>query len=173
MRISAPVFNTIKYGLYALLTLNVLMFLAYATVHEALDSLGWLMLLAALEWQSASSGRLPRPRMRGLLQVLQVVGAALVLYAWGLFFWHRQWLDAANATAWLLLVASLEADLRLPSAHAWHRARLHVGVKACLYSALLAFAVLWGIAEDALNFYDAMLWIVCYGAVEMNLLRRL
>lgn len=166
----ARLFLTVKYGLYALLALNIALFFRHATAQEGLDSLGWLILLAVFEVESAS----PQcaHRFRRVLQGGQAVAYALVIYAWLAFMEHGQWLDAANATCWFAVAASIEADLHLPPSHPWRAGRWHRFTKRALYALLLAFALIWGLRGHWLDTYDATLWIICYAAVEMNLLRR-
>jgi hypothetical protein len=43
-------FNAFKLVLYALLTLNMGLFLRHGTLNEALDSLGWVLLLVVFDW---------------------------------------------------------------------------------------------------------------------------
>lgn len=51
VRLGLPIF---KYGVYVLLALNVYFFLTHATLDEALDSLGWIVLIGAMEYETPS-----------------------------------------------------------------------------------------------------------------------
>lgn len=171
MRLSARLFSVFKYGLYSLLAVNILLFFRHATAHEALDSLGWLALLAVFELETGAGAPLSA-RARRAMAAVQAAALLLLFVCWFLFAYHAQWLDFTNATLWLLLVASLEADVRLPPAHPWRASPLHRASRLCIYGGLLSVAAWWGITADILNFYDAFLWIICYAFIELNLLRR-
>lgn len=162
-----------KLIVYTLLAVNIALFFLHRTVQEGLDSLGWVGLLAVFEWQSRRAVALPAISWeRWLLGLIQAVCYALILYAWAQFYIENQWLDFINASIWLGVVASICFDLyghRLDNLHThW----LHHGVKILLYAALFIIAFIWGITNDWLNFYDAALWIICFFAIEMNLLQR-
>ena len=47
-------FNIFKYSVYALLAFNILLFLLHGTTHEALHSIGWVILLGTFEYESTS-----------------------------------------------------------------------------------------------------------------------
>ena len=64
---------------------------------------------------------------------------------------------------WLDILAPVAADTHVHRRRTWLKLLLYVGVFAC--------AVLWGIEGALLDFYDAALWILCFFAIEMNLLR--
>ena len=101
-------FRVFKWSVYALLTLNLGLFLLFETPVEALDSLGWLVLLGVLERETSTLGR-PRP---------------------------------ARETAALCV----------------------------LYAGLVALALWWAAKGDLLNGFDAALWLLCFFAIEGNIL---
>jgi hypothetical protein len=166
-------FLVFKYTLYTLLAVNVYLFFRHATFHEGIDCVGWLMLLAAFEWQTRKEENARTGRGETIaLAAVEAAAYALVVYAWGNYYLHGMWLDFVNATLWLCVVAMLSADVWWKGASAWRKRRLHHALKTALYAGLVAIAVTWGVQEDILNFYDAFLWIVCFFAIEMNVLQR-
>ncbi len=75
-------FRAFKWCVYGLLALNTVLFLLYETLVEGLDSLGWLVLLGVLEWETSTLGK---PRSGGETAALwsaQGVGYAVVVLAW-------------------------------------------------------------------------------------------
>ena len=163
------IYTVVKYVIYSLLAANIYVFFRHATFHEGLDCLGWLLLLAVFEWETGFAGA-TTPARKYLLLALELLAYSLIFYALAHYYMDESWLDLANALTWLALVASIEWDLHRKSEAqpAWHRI-----LKVVLYTALLLIAALWGITGDALNFYDALMWILCFFCIELNLLRHL
>ena len=83
------------------------------------------------------------------------------------------WLDFANACLWLGVVRALAFDVRFPpddTAHLRaHRSRQ--AVRGVLYAGLVALALWWAAAGELLNAFDAALWLLCFFAIEGNILR--
>ena len=70
------------------------------------------------------------------------------------------------------MVLALAFDVRFPpdAAHLRsHRARQ--AVRGALYAGLVALALWWAAAGELLNAFDAALWLLCFFAVEGNILR--
>lgn len=82
------------------------------------------------------------------------------------------WTDAINAGNWLLIVLLLEIDVRLQLAGHLRGRLLRVSefAKTLLYSILLVCALYWGWAGTFLDFWDALLWLLAFGLIEMNVL---
>lgn len=166
-------FCLFKYTLYAMLVVNVGLFLRQASAHDALDSFGWLVLLFIFEWETRQQGgRAPTRLLRRMLIGLQLAAFALLFYTFYSYLALRLWLDGLNAALWLLLAISIEIDMALPPGHPWRHNPRHHAAKWLLYVSLVAIAVAWGLQGDIFNFYDAFLWILCYSAIEVNMLRR-
>jgi hypothetical protein len=166
-----------KYTVYTLLVINVgLLFRAAAAEgiapYKALDQIGWLLILGVFEWetrQPAADGS--RRRIIGVPLGFELLGYGFALYALANYWNDRIWLDVANSMLWLAISTTIWLDILRPvgaeaAAHK-HRHR----VKLVLYAGVFLCAVLWGIEGALLDFYDAALWILCFFAIEMNLLR--
>ena len=165
-------FGTFKWSVYGLLTLNLGLFLLFETPVEALDSLGWLVLLGVLEWESSTLGKHRSACEKAALWAAQGVGYAVVLLAWAGYAREGMWLDFANATLWLGVVLALALDVRFPPDAAHLRAhRLRQAVRGVLYAGLAALALWWAATGELLNGFDAALWLLCFFAVEGNILR--
>ncbi|MDG1437443.1 MAG: hypothetical protein P8P98_00605 [Emcibacteraceae bacterium] len=81
------------------------------------------------------------------------------------------WADIINATSWLGVVIVLEVDVwfQLKGLLKGLILRTSTIIKAVLYSALVACAIYWGFQGGFLDFWDALLWILAFVFIEMNL----
>ncbi|MDH3613004.1 MAG: hypothetical protein OEU90_02070 [Gammaproteobacteria bacterium] len=80
------------------------------------------------------------------------------------------WIDVINAAVWLLVVLVLEVDVRLQEHNRYEGLALRTStvIKVILYSTLLFAAVYWGIKGDFVDFWDALLWLVAFIFIELN-----
>jgi hypothetical protein len=80
------------------------------------------------------------------------------------------WLDVINSAVWLLVVIVLEIDVRLQERQRYEGAVLYAsnGIKFVLYSLLFCAAIYWGINGDFVEFWDALLWLVAFVFIELN-----
>jgi hypothetical protein len=170
--VNALRFRAFKGCVYGLLALNLGLFLLFETLVEALDSLGWLVLLGVLERETSTLGR---PRSAGemaALRAAQGAGYAVVVLAWAGYAREGMWLDFANASLWLGVVLALAFDVRFPPDAARLRAhRSRQAVRGVLYAGLIILALWWATAGELLNGFDAALWMLCFFAIEGNILR--
>ena len=72
----------------------------FETLVEALDSLGWLVLLGVLERETGTLGRPRSAREEAALWAAQVAGYAIVVLAWAGYAREGMWPDFANASLW-------------------------------------------------------------------------
>jgi hypothetical protein len=81
------------------------------------------------------------------------------------------WLDIANSFSWLLIVFLIEVEIRLQATDRFGSRALKVArvVKTAFYGVLLFNVSVWAITSYALYAYDALLWIVGFWAIELNL----
>ena len=155
-----------------MLALNLGLFLLFETPVEAVDSLGWLVLLRVLEWETSTLGKPRSARETAALWIAQGVGYAVVVLAWAGYAREGMWLDFANASLWLGVVLALAFDVRFPPDAAHLRAhRSRRAVRGALYAGLVALALWWAAAGELLNAFDAALWLLCFFAIEGNILR--
>jgi hypothetical protein len=161
-------FRVLKFSVYGLLSFNVYLLLTMATVHEALDSVGWMLLIAAMEYKTSTLGHASTSRQKLLLLGVRALAYALIIHAWVEYLLAPDWMDFANSTVWLLVCVSLEYDVHAPATYMSLAWRIRNTIKLALYASLLGLAVVWGIRGDVLDFYDAFLWIVCFSVIELN-----
>jgi hypothetical protein len=79
-------------------------------------------------------------------------------------------IDVINAGVWLLVVLVLEADVRLQERGRYEGVALHLStaLKVVLYATLLFAAIYWGVKGDFVDFWDALLWLVAFVFIELN-----
>lgn len=158
-----------KAAVFVLLALNAAVFVGAGTANEALDSIAWFVLLVLFEAETRARSRLQRPRARIAVRSARFFAAIAIGIAAIGYVYDAEWLDAINAWLWIAVVALLELELRRPHAMAAHRAAF-AATAGALYASLAAVVLVWawhGLWFDA---YDALLWLVAFGAIEINLL---
>jgi hypothetical protein len=176
VKISVPirhgktVFKTAKYTIFGLLVVDMLVYLWGSTLNEALDSVGWLFLLGAFEYESTSlHENYASTWEKYLLMAVQTVGYGITLKVTITYGVTHEWLDLANSILWLLVCASIAYDIYAPGDYEGAEWRVRNALKMTLYMALVAIAITWGVEGAWLDFYDAALWILCFAVVELNI----
>ncbi len=171
-------FVIFKYVVYGLLVLNIGLFLIFGAPHEAIDSLGWILLLGSFEYETSSPGEdYSSPTERYVLWALQITGYAMAIYATWSYWQVEQWPDFINAVAWLCVCAAIAYDIHAPGEYGGLEWRIRNFVKGGLYTILIGVALWWAYdglvvdrsAHGLLELYDALLWIVCFGVIELNI----
>ena len=170
-------FRLFKYSVYALLTFNILRFMLNGTAYEALDSLGWVILLGTFEYESTSLDEVYASKYEkwGLF-AFQSLGYGLALFATWQYFANGDWVDLLNSVTWLLVCAVLAYDVYSPGDYEGSEWKIRNAIKLSLYAVLVGVAVWWGYTgmQDGvglaglLDFYDAALWIACFAVIELN-----
>ena len=166
-----------KYTVYSLLIINVwLLFRAAGNdqfvPYKAIDQVGWLLILGVFEWETRQPvTNASRRRMLGWPLCVELLGYACALFALANYLHDRNWLDVVNSLVWLAISVTIWLDILRPVAAVTSAHRRRYIAKLGLYSATFVCAALWGVEGARLDFYDAALWILCFFAIEMNLLR--
>jgi hypothetical protein len=169
------VLPVLKVTVFVLLAFNIVLFLETATVPEALEELGWVIVLSVMMYETSALHEDYASRFEQYgIYAAQVVGYGFALYA----TWHY-WnvgdaLSFLNAATWLAVSALLAYDVYAPGEYGDREWYVRNWLKAALYAAVFVYAVLWGWEgftgggglAGLLDFYDASLWIVCFAIVE-------
>ncbi|MEI6541854.1 MAG: hypothetical protein WCO86_20360 [Planctomycetota bacterium] len=170
-------FSIFKYSVYALLTFNILLFLLHGTLHEALDSFGWVILLGTFEYESTSLDEVYNSAFeKWTLFAFQCLGYGLAIYATAQYYLEGEWVDLLNSVTWLAVCAVLAYDVYSPGDFQAAEWKVRNLIKSLLYAILVGVAVWWGyegLKAEAdltglLDFYDAALWIACFAVIELN-----
>jgi hypothetical protein len=166
-------FVVFKWIIYALLAVDVALYARYGRLTELIDTAAWLVLLMLFEWETGG-WRLP-PRWLPALHGVRALAAGAVVVAVVGYALERVWLDFANETVWLCVIALLELEVRLPR-DAVRLHRLRRALAAALYLALVGFLLTWtamGFGDEDpraawLDSWDALLWLVAFVVIELN-----
>jgi hypothetical protein len=163
-------FPWLKASIFALLAANAAGYAWFGRPTEAIDSFAWLTLLALFELETAYPQRMRQKRVAALVRTGRLVaGAAVVMAAIG-FVHEREWLDAANAMLWIAVVILLEFEVRYLEV-VDRRRRLFSGIAGALYSGMAVLVLIWAFSGEWFDAYDALLWLVAFIALELNVLR--
>jgi len=81
------------------------------------------------------------------------------------------WVDLAEAIIWLVIVLAIEIVVRLQNRDVTGGALMTVAKRSqvVLYLALLAIATYWATLSHWLYFWDELVWIGGFAAIDMNL----
>lgn len=164
-----PWYPWFKAAVFVLLAANTAVYAATGTASEALDSVAWLVLLAAFELETGLGGRFAEGRLAAVLRGVRLAAAAAIFAAGIGYVLDGEWLDAANIGLWIAVVALLETEVRYPAFVAGQRARF-TAAAAALYSGLAILVLVWLWQGDWFDAYDAALWLVAFATIEVNVL---
>lgn len=161
-------FPWFKALVFALLAVNTSVFLFTGTASEGLDSVAWLALLVLFELETGSGPmRINRAAIIHGGRLLAAVAIPVAAIGYAL---DGEWLDATNAALWIGVVLMLEFQVRFPGTAARNRTAL-VAVATGLYSSLGWVALVWLWRAEWFSGYDALLWLVAFATIEINLLQ--
>ncbi len=81
------------------------------------------------------------------------------------------WVDLFEAVVWLLILLAIEIVVRLQSRGVTGGVLISTGntLKFFLYMTLIAFGIYWATLSHWLYFWDELVWIGGFAAIEMNL----
>jgi hypothetical protein len=163
-------FPWLKASIFALLGTNAAGYAWFGRPTEAMDSFAWLVLLALFELETAHPRRMGEPRIAALVRVARLIaGAAVVVAAVG-FVQEGEALDSVNAMLWIAVVLLLEFEVRYLDAVNRHR-RFFAAIAGSLYSGMAVLVAIWAWRGEWFDAYDALLWLVAFVALELNVLR--
>jgi hypothetical protein len=165
-------YSCFRAALIALLAWNTAIYLASGTASEALDSSAWLVLLLSFELETGREERRIGPRMALFARACRLGAAAALVAATIGYVGENEWLDAVNMGLWLAVVALLDFQVRYPGMAARWRAVFTAGA-AVLYSALAALVLAWAWRGEWFDAYDALLWLIAFATIEMNIFRKI
>lgn len=163
-------FILFKYMIYALLAFNIYLFAMNGTFTETIDTAAWVIILGLFEWETRHLREEHWSVFeKGVITLLSVFGYSVIVYSCYSYFIGAEWLDFANALTWILVVLALQYDIYFPGHYGKSEWTARNILKLTLYGALFVFAIMWGIQGEALDFYDAFLWILSFFVIEMNI----
>lgn len=173
-------FPIFKWAIYTLLAINVYLFFTEQTLVEGMDSLAWVILLLLFEWETSQLGKPYTSKLEKYaihllrLAAYVVIITSAVEYSSAEYLAENGPLDMYNSWIWLAVVVAIEYDVYFPGYYRKWEWWLRNALKAVMYMALLVIAAMWGMEDYEgafLDFYDAVLWILCFFAIELNIFR--
>ena len=163
-------FILFKYMIYALLTFNIYLFAMNGTFTETIETAAWVVILALFEWETYHlKEEYWSLSEKGIISVLSFFGYGVVLFSCYSYFADAEWLDFVNSLTWIFVILVLQYDVYYPGHYGKSEWTARNILKFALYGALFVFAVMWGVQGEALDFYDAFLWILSFFVIEMNI----
>ena len=165
-------YSWFKAALIALLAWNTAVYVWSGTASEALDSSAWLVLLLSFELETGREERRIGPRVALFARACRLGAAAALVAATIGYVGENEWLDAFNMGLWVAVVALLDIQVRHPGIAARRRPVFAIGA-AGLYSALAALALAWAWRGEWFDAYDALLWLIAFATIEMNIFRKI
>ena len=157
----------LKVVLFALLTANAVWFALGPSPSKAIDACLWLVLLALFVAETDFGNALATPRSRFLVRAARLVAGIGVVAATIGYVFEDNLLDAVNCVVWIAVVILLETELRFPAL----AARAGYGFRAtalALYGTLGVLVLLWAVQGMWIDAYDAVLWLIAFGAIELK-----
>lgn len=162
--------DRLKTLVFALIGVNALIFFVRGTVPEVIDTLAWLTLLAMFELEAAHPHLLQNGRILRAVHFLRFAAGAAICAAAAGYVYSKAWLDTINIGLWIAVVILLEFEVRYP--HAVARSRTAFGAAAALlYGGLAVMVGAWAWHGEWFDAYDALLWLIAFLVIEMDVLR--
>ena len=167
---ASPWYAGFRLAVFALLACNTAYYLHAGTPSKGLDAVAWLVLLTLFALETGGAGRLHTPRAAFTIRALRLIAAAAVCTAGIGYVIEHNSLDALNTGLWIALVVLLEFEVRRPRDVAQYRAWF-TAVAATLYAGLAVLVLAWGWRGEWLDAYDALLWLIAFVTIEMDVLK--
>ena len=159
-----------KGALIALLAANAFWYATTDTFNKALDSAAWLTLLILFELETSFGERLRARFARSTVHGVRLFAAGAVVAAAIRYVYDDETLDAINSWVWIGVVILLEIEVRYAAAVTRHRAAF-IAAASALYSTLAIMVIAWARRGEWFDAYDALLWLIAFATLELNLLR--
>jgi len=159
-----------KLLIVALLAVNVIAYSYYGSLANSLDTLAWLLLLVFYELQNAITSPIILSAKRQ-----QYVRNVLIVIIIGVFLRYlqvKEWLEVTNELLWFALIALLETEARWPDRVRQFK-RSYWLASVLVFLGLIGVVVAWAWQSAWLDVYDASLWIIAFGLIDMDIFQLL
>ena len=166
---AAPWYRGVRIAVFAVLTCNTAYYLYAGTLSKGLDAAAWLVLLALYALETGFAVQFQTPRAAFALRAARLAAAAGVCAAGIGYVIEQDSLDAVNAALWIAVVVLLEFEVRRPRELAQFRTAF-TAAAAALYAGLALLVLMWGWRGEWFDAYDALLWLVAFATIEMDVL---
>lgn len=153
-----------KLAILVLLTLNIGVYAVVDTMTSAVDALVWVILLVMFELETVKARPFGEHTLRAVRNGLIVV----IALVFGSYVRDSEWLDVLNALLWFALIVLLELEVRWRSLVERHR-QLFWLITLAVFLGLIGMVAAWLMRSAWLDAYDALLWIVAFGVIEVDI----
>jgi hypothetical protein len=153
-----------KLAIVVLLTVNVVIYAVADTLTSAVDALTWLMLLVLYELEANGAA----PKAENWLHKIRDVLIAVIGLVFVSYVHEKEWLDVVNSALWFVLIALLELEVRRPDKVYKYRQSYWLAT-VTVFAGLIAMLIAWAWQSAWLDVYDAALWIVAFGSIEVDI----
>lgn len=154
-----------KLAILGLLTLNAVTYGFVDTLTSTADAVTWLILLVIYELETNAS---QLPVSSAALQMLRNGLIGVVVLVFFSYLQDSEWLDVANSLLWFGLIAMLEVEVRWPELANRHAQTLWM-LTLAIFFGLFVMAGVWLWHGAWLDAYDAVLWIVAFAFIEVDI----
>jgi len=165
-----PSYPIFKIAVFTLLLCNAVFYALDDTPSNALDAVAWLILLVLFEWETEFGGRLRARSVTAAIHIVRIAAIFGIGAATGAYVYEMAWLDVINSSLWVAVVAMLEYEVRFPRLVAHHSAAF-LATAVGLYVGLGVLVMAWVWEGEWFDAYDALLWIIAFATIEMDVLR--
>jgi hypothetical protein len=155
--------------MFALLAANTLYYLVAGTWSKGLDSAAWLALLMLFELETGGSNWVAGGRAAFAVRLSRLAAGAGVCAAAAGYIYEGDTLDAINASLWIAVVVLLECEVRVARTVAQHRVAF-ASIATLVYAGLAVLVPAWAWRGEWLDAYDALLWLIAFAMIEMDVL---
>lgn len=167
LRLSFPAlqYPKTKLLILTLLTVNMIVYAVIDTLTTAIDAATWLVLLLIYEWEANGNGL---PVAESTMKKVRTGLIAVIVSVFFSYLDDSEWLDVGNSLLWFALIAVMELEVRRPGIVMKH-ANLFWLLTLTIFAGLIGTAGIWLWQQAWLDAYDALLWIVAFGFIEVDL----
>lgn len=156
-----------KYILLALLTINVFIYAFQEKLIITLNAFAWLLLLIMFELEVVKQQLNQKYLNLHLLRNILIGFIALLFFA---FIYDNDWLEVINSLLWFLLIALMELEIRWTNKVQPFKRGLWI-TTVFTFIALLIIVFIWISRSAWLDAYDALLWIISFAVLDVDILK--
>ncbi|MGY6275147.1 hypothetical protein [Methylomonas sp. MgM2] len=154
-----------KLLILVLLTANAAIYAIVDTLTTAIDAGTWLILLTIYELETHSDGL---PFSESVLNKIRTGLIMVIVFVFFSYLHDSEWLDVGNSLLWFALIAVMELEVRRPDIVLKY-ANLFWLLTVAIFGGLIAMAGIWLWQQAWLDAYDALLWIVAFALIEVDI----
>ncbi len=165
-----PWYARFRIAVFALLACNTGYYIYAGTLSKGLDAAAWLVLLVLFTLETGFAGYVNGTRIAFAMRTLRLAAGAGVCAAGIGYIIERDALDAINTSLWIAVVVLLELEVRRPQRIARHHLWF-TAVAVMLYAGLALLVLVWAWRGEWFDAYDALLWLIAFATIEMDVLK--